>query len=137
MKKIGSFQARFLSLSSHLWCSCSFEHSRKLVFACVVPVLSIFWVCTPTGQSNCTSDLHIWSAHMHNSCAASCPLVSVFLLSRCSFHTFVLVTVNTQPLSSQRLSFLSLEAQLVLETNRGYCWRLLNLGFRCSCPLHA
>ena len=43
-------------------------------------------------------------------------------------YTFVLVTVNTQSLSNQRLPFLSLEAQLILETTRGYCWRLVFLG---------
>ena len=34
--------------------------------------------------------------------------------------TYVLVTVNTQSLSSQRLPFLYLGAQLILETTRGY-----------------
>ena len=39
------------------------------------------------------------------------------------------ISVNTQYLSNQRLSFLSLEAHLILETTIGYCWRLVFLGF--------
>ena len=59
------------------------------------------------------------------------PLVRrLFLLPVTSplLYTFVVVTVNTQSLSKQGLPFLSLRAQLILETTRGYCWRLVFLG---------
>ena len=61
--------------------------------------------------------------------------VSPIQLSLAHSSTSVLVSVNTQSLSSQRLSFLSLGAQLILESTRGYCWRLVFLGLQCSNPL--
>ena len=59
------------------------------------------------------------------------PAGSASLPSRCPWfspHTSVLLTVSTQHIFNQRLSFLSLGAQLVLETTRGYCRRLVFLG---------
>ena len=54
--------------------------------------------------------------------------VSLIPLSLARSYTSVLVTVNTQYLSSHRLSFLSQGAKLILETTRGYCWGLVFLG---------
>ena len=59
------------------------------------------------------------------------PAGSVSLPSRCPQLTpsiSVLVTFNTQYLSSQRLSFLFLGAQLILEKTKAYCWKLVFLG---------
>ena len=48
----------------------------------------------------------------------------------------VLVTTNTQYPSRQHLLFLSLGAQLIQETARENCWRLVLLDFQCSNPLY-
>ena len=54
--------------------------------------------------------------------------ISLIPLSLALLYTYALVTVNAQSLSNQRLSLLSLRAQLILETTRGYYRRLVFLG---------
>ena len=96
------------------------------VSECVVPNQSMLLFPTLTEQSDRGSDLHILSGQVHSN--TSCR----FLASRFSdriglpniplfLYTPVLVTVNTQYLFDKRLPFLSLGAQLRLETTRGYC----------------
>ena len=92
----------------------------------VAPVTSIFSPlrCTRT-HFNCrlpASHFNRWFG------------VSPISLSLGHFYTTVLVTVNTQYLSSQRLSSLSFGAQLILETTRGCCWKLVFIGLWCSNP---
>ena len=68
------------------------------------------------------------------------PAGPVSIPSRCPLahpYTSLLVTVNTQYLSGQRLRFLALEdgAKLIIETIRRYWGRLVILGLWCSNPL--
>ena len=51
--------------------------------------------------------------------------ISLIPLSLALLYTYALVTVNAQSLSKQRLPFLCLRAQLILETTRRYCLRLM------------
>ena len=67
------------------------------------------------------------------------PAGPVSIPSRCPLahpYTSLLVTVNTQYLSGQRLRFLALEdgAKLIIETIRRYCRRLVILGLWFSNP---
>ena len=86
-------------------------------------------------QSDCGSNLHIEPGHVRSKTlplSASC-VVLHRLVRRLShlavpsslLYASVLVYVNTQNLFNQRLLFLSLRAQLILEIIRGYCRRLV------------
>ena len=104
----------------------------------VVPNQSMPRVRTLADQSDRGSDLRIQPGQvLLRTLTLSASGVALRLLVRrlsrptvpsSLLYTFVLVTVNTQSLSNQHFPLLSLGAQLILETTRRYCWRLVFLG---------
>ena len=92
-----------------------------------------------TYQSDRTIDLRIKSAQVCSNTLLLYVVSCVALLALPSSHAyfFVLLTVNRQHFSKQRLHLFSVEAQLTLETTRGYCWRLVFLGLESSYQLQA
>ena len=99
-------------------------------------------VCPLADQSDRGSDLR-WYTLEHTSLAGFLRRTSLAGSASLPFHcpallyTYVLVTVNTQSLSNQRLPFLSVGPRFILETTRGYCWSVVSLGLWCSNPLRA
>ena len=122
------------------------EPSRKLVHTCVLerPRVSVCAGVSVWFPTNQCLESALWltnqvaaarSGAFEDSslvgflCRAS-PAGSASLPSRCPWlsSTPPCWSLLMHSLSSQRLPLLSLGAQLILETTRGYCWRLVFLG---------
>ena len=121
--------------------------SAKTVLACVrsFPNQSMPRVRIFADQLYRGSDFRIYPGQVRlRTLPLSASCFAIYLLVRrrtCSavpsslLYTSVFVTVNTQSLSKQHLTCLSLGAQPILEATREYCCRLVFIGIKCGNPL--